>query len=301
MIGIVIVNYKTWEITRRCVDSIRECCTLPYRVYVIDNDSPNDSLLRLSEEYRNDEDVVVIGSGRNGGYGFALNCGFRQALADGCAAAVASNNDIVYLPGSLEKLYEILNRYPEVAVVGAQQIGVDGKEQRSASDKYYRTSELVLWYFPFSHRFFKGVPVSRTGKNYEPLDYVHQVAFTVGGCYMFNANVLGDGNFYDERVFMYAEEPIIGEKLKRAGRVALLRKDAQVIHKHHGTTGASLAFYHKTSAPSILLFCEEYAKLTRAQIRMHKFFFYILMGVKCLTVKDYRDDRAAVLSAIKKK
>ena len=48
MIGIAIVNYKTWETTLRCVASIERVCTRPFHIYLVDNHSPNDALRALS-------------------------------------------------------------------------------------------------------------------------------------------------------------------------------------------------------------------------------------------------------------
>ena len=106
MIGIVIVNYCTWEATKKCVASIKDNCEMPYRVYIVDNDSPNDSMMQLRAFYANDETVKLFSSGKNGGYGYGLNYGIDKAIRDDCDAVIASNNDIHYMPGAISNMYD---------------------------------------------------------------------------------------------------------------------------------------------------------------------------------------------------
>ena len=132
MIGIAIVNYKTWETTLRCVASIERVCTRPFHIYLVDNHSPNDALRALREAYREDGNVTVLDAGKNGGYGFGLNCGIRAAIADGCDAIIASNNDIIYLEGAIETMYDCLTSSPQIGCAGAAQRTESGGEMYSA-------------------------------------------------------------------------------------------------------------------------------------------------------------------------
>lgn len=288
MIGIVIVNYNTWEITRECVESIRSTCQEPYTVYVVDNASPNDSLKQLNSLYSDSCDVVVIPATRNGGYGPGLNLGLVRAKRDGCDAIIASNNDIIYLENSIAYLYAALKEHPEVAVVGAQQIGTDKRPQGSDSKFYYSVPQLILWYMPFSHRLFKGTRSQvDSSLKLEPGQEV--IAYPLGGCYMFDASFIDGDGPYDERIFMYGEEPVLGAKLREKGKLALLEKSAVVIHKHHATTGFNMAMYHLRAAPSVYLYAKEYARIGSFGLSIHKSLFYVLMVLKSVRSRQYRE------------
>ena len=287
MIGIVIVNYNTWEITCECVKSIRSTCKEPYTIYVVDNASPNDSIKQLNLLYSGSCDVVVIPSTRNGGYGPGLNLGLTRAKVDGCDAIIASNNDIIYLENSITNLYAALKKHPEVAVVGAQQVGTDGKPQSSDSKFYYSVPQLILWYMPFSHRLFKGAHGQYDfALELEPSQ--EAIAYPLGGCYMFDASFIDDDGLYDERIFMYGEEPVLGAKLREKGKLAILEKAAVVIHKHHATTGFNMAMYHLRAAPSVYLYAKEYAKIGDLGLAIHKGLFYVLMVLKSVCSRQYR-------------
>ncbi len=295
MIAIDIVNYKTWEITLRCVKSIREVCTLPYHIYIVDNQSPNDSYEQLQIACGEADDVTVISSERNGGYGYGLNCGIKAAIADGCDAVIASNNDIVYLPGAIEEMYSALKSSKKIVIAGAQQMRPEGKKQLSAIKRAYSKLEMMLWYVPFRSK----SNIRRHREDYilqEAKDRI-EVAFPLGGCYMLDAEILQGEDFFDNQVFMYAEEKIIGKKIARLSRKAILCPNAKVIHQHSATTGNSMAQYHLMAASSIYYFCKHYVGMGRIALGIHKFFYYFLMSIKCLLLSDYRK-RAKVIFSV---
>lgn len=61
-IGIVILNYCTWEKTLSCVESIYNTYLGAKEIIIVDNQSPNDSFLQLKNKYNTNEykDVTVI-------------------------------------------------------------------------------------------------------------------------------------------------------------------------------------------------------------------------------------------------
>ena len=108
MIGIVILNYETWDATLRCIKSIEKTeNTESVRVYLIDNASSSDMPVAL-KQYINDHDVVYISSNENRGYAAGNNLGIRKALEDQCGYILISNNDIVYKKDSIETMCEFL-------------------------------------------------------------------------------------------------------------------------------------------------------------------------------------------------
>lgn len=103
MIGIVILNYETWDATLKCIKSIEKTeNTESVRVYLIDNASSSDMPVAL-KQYINDHDVVYISSKENRGYAAGNNLGIRKALEDQCGYILISNNDIVYRKNRLKQ------------------------------------------------------------------------------------------------------------------------------------------------------------------------------------------------------
>lgn len=51
-LGIIILNYNTWNETVECVRSIQEYTSLPYTIYIVDNGSTDDSLRKLGSSIK---------------------------------------------------------------------------------------------------------------------------------------------------------------------------------------------------------------------------------------------------------
>jgi len=297
MIGIVVLTYQTWEATLECVESIRKTCALPYRIYAVDNASPNGAHERLREALGGDGDVRVIASGRNGGYGFGLNCGARAAVKDGCDAVVLSNNDILYLDGAIEKLYAALMSGPDVALACAQQTTPGGEKFSSAQLRRFSSARVMLWYLPLRiwrrERREERMLLSATGDV--------RVEKPLGGCYMMRAEILQEIGYYDENIFLYAEEDVIAEKLARRGVTGVLCPEARAIHHHALTTGKSMARYHELSAPSRLYFGQAYLGWNRWQVAAHKLVFIAHMTAKAFIKREYRKNYGKLLRSVRKK
>lgn len=299
MIGIVIINYNTWEATIQCIDSIMEVCSVPFHIYVIDNHSPNESLQQLNKKYTNSGSVTVIDSGRNGGYGFGLNCGIKVAILHGCDAVVASNNDIVYRSGAIEEMYRALKSSPEIVIAGAQQISPTGERQLSADKHNYSQWRLLLWHFPFIHRF--NTRKKRNDRLLLQAEEVQEVAYPLGGCYMIDASILKNIKLYDENVFMYTEEFIIGIKLRKMLKRAVLCPKAIVVHHHGLTTGRDAAQCTMLSAWSRYYLCYRYTNTGAIGLFAHKSLYYILTTMKCLFLSDYRKQGIALFTVFQNK
>ena len=80
-LGVVIVNYQTYDLTMRCVASLlAQGIAEPAHIVVVDNDSPDASGLRLQADLP--AGVVTLLSGRNGGFGAGVNLGVDALKTD---------------------------------------------------------------------------------------------------------------------------------------------------------------------------------------------------------------------------
>lgn len=84
MITIVTVNYNNANLTSECVDKTLSVikatnCSAVDEVVIVDNCSTDDSLNFLKDRYSNCSCVKVIGSDRNGGFGYGCNLGARHS------------------------------------------------------------------------------------------------------------------------------------------------------------------------------------------------------------------------------
>ena len=99
-IGVVVLNYMTFESTIECIDSLKKFNDNRVNIYIIDNCSTNNSYDILNEKYLNDNKIEVIKNEFNGGYAAGNNVGVKKALEDNCDYIIISNNDIIFLENS---------------------------------------------------------------------------------------------------------------------------------------------------------------------------------------------------------
>lgn len=97
-IGIVILNYKTWEKTLACAESIYQNYSGEFQIVIVDNNSPNDSYNRLTQAFLAKPDVTVVKTERNGGFSYGNNFGFDYIVNNfnNISKIIITNNDIIF-------------------------------------------------------------------------------------------------------------------------------------------------------------------------------------------------------------
>lgn len=119
-VGIVILNWNGYRVTRRCLDSLRTVDYAARTVYLLDNGSTDDSWTRLSTECA-DDGTVLIANGENLGFAAGCNPGIRRAVADGCAFVLLLNNDtLTPRPDFLHAMVELACSDPRIGLVGGR-------------------------------------------------------------------------------------------------------------------------------------------------------------------------------------
>lgn len=298
MVGIVIVNYNTWEKTIMCIDSIEKTCNVPYHIYAVDNCSTNCSLSKLQESYNEHKDVSILASDRNGGYGYGLTFGSKVALADGCDAIIMSNNDIIYLEDSIKNMYEALKRNSDAGIICAQQLDPKGERLVSAiASPDTAWSVAMIYCKPWLY-----LQQNRRKEQYELFNTqsIQPVFCPVGGCYMFRTTTLEQIGFYDTNIFLYCEENIIGKKMERNNYKTLFLPDAKVIHEYRQSTGNDSALRQLRSTPSIFYYGCNYLAWNKWQERVFKINYYTDIIIKSIYRENYRKSFAALFKIFTK-
>ena len=101
-LSVVIVNYGTFELTRNTVNSILEY-SYPFsiEIIVVDNNSPDDSLSKLKEYFK--DKVKFIASGENRGFAAGNNMALRDINSK---YVLLLNSDTVVWQNTLENIYD---------------------------------------------------------------------------------------------------------------------------------------------------------------------------------------------------
>ncbi|MDB5349039.1 MAG: glycosyl transferase family 2 [Planctomycetota bacterium] len=230
---IVIVNYRTSELTLDCLRSL-EAEVAPargVRVVVTDNGSGDGSVGRLIVgilRYGWSDWASVQPLPRNGGFAYGNNAAISRALESDEPPdfVILLNPDTVARPGSIRALIEFMSAHPEIGLAGSRLEDPDGTPQRSAFRFPSILSELdggmrlgVVSRLLAGRVIAPPVPV-------EPCE----VDWVAGASLIVRREVFEQIGLLDEGYFMYFEEVDFCRRARLAGRPCWYVPDSRVVH-----------------------------------------------------------------------
>lgn len=261
-IGIIILNYNTYEETIECVSSIKRYTSLCYQIYIVDNMSRDESYKKLQEKYRRDEKICLIQSVENSGYSAGNNIGIRRAVEEECEVIFIVNSDVELLNDAFAIMTDVLLSNDAYMMVGPSIINNNGEESQIARKK------LTYDVFIMARHPFCNIPYlkKRADRRYD-LGKEKRVAFegsTSGCCFGMRTYDFQRIGYFDERVFLYSEEDILAYKMSAIHKLAVVDLEAKVWHKENISTkkeGNAFVQYHRWI--SVLYMLKAYAGISK--------------------------------------
>ncbi|MBO8162074.1 MAG: glycosyltransferase family 2 protein [Thermosipho sp. (in: Bacteria)] len=250
----IILNWNKAEETLKLLNQLmhfeKDICD----VIVVDNNSKPQERKKLIDFFlSNDWPIIeekdflksniVLSPGylillnRNYGYAKGNNYGLKLSNILGYKYSLISNNDIKLEIPVVEKLSDVLELDPSIALVGPKIIGPNGKVQGpfprpGMSDQF--------WYSVFFPLFWGPRKLWKLIKKEKKLKAVI-FPYRLMGCFMLVRNdIMKEIGYFDENTFLYAEELILAEKLRSKGYKTAYLPTLFVKHLH-GLSTASLS------------------------------------------------------------
>jgi N-acetylglucosaminyl-diphospho-decaprenol L-rhamnosyltransferase len=237
----ILVNYRTSELTLRAVEALRpELAALgPAAVVVVDNDSADGSFERLCAGVRERgwQDVAVVASPRNGGYGYGINVGVRHFLDRGVGPDYfhVINTDAFPAPGSVARLVAFLDAHPDGGMAGGRIDSASGEEQPCGAFRFpspLAELEAAASFGPLSRLLRdRAVAIEPMPTDSQPVDWLS------GTSMLIRRQVFEQGLYFDEGFFLYFEEIDFARRLRDAGWRSYYVADAPIEHLHSVSTG----------------------------------------------------------------
>lgn len=264
-LGIIILNYNTYEETVCCVSSIRKYTGPDYKIYIVDNCSVDGSFDRLKNEYRKDGDIFLIQAEKNNGYSAGNNIGIKIAEQEGCNIIYIINSDVELLNDALGQMTDTLLSNPDYMMVGPSVL-LNNSKQGQLPRKKQNLKTFVLERHPFCYF------------SYFRKKAIRKLPLPVKGCLSFNGSVSGCCfgtrtedfariGYLDENVFLYSEEDIMAYKMDRLHKQAVVNMDAKVRHRENTSTkkeGLAFTRFYMWTSPMYLL--RQYADIGKCKL-----------------------------------
>lgn len=224
---VIILNWKGWQDTIKCIDSLKMLAQRPH-IVVVDNASGDESTVRIRTAH---PDVHLIESSQNLGFAGGNNLGIRYALEHGAKYVWLLNNDTVVHIHALTALLQEAEHSKNRALVG------------SRLHFYDCPAQLQAW--------GGGTVNLKTGRSRHICAPMASMNYLIGASLLIPRNILETIGFLDEGFFLYWEDTDYAFRAQEAGFHLTVAMDSLVLHKESASLGkrsALLDYYFSRSS-----------------------------------------------------
>lgn len=225
-ISIIIINYKTIDLVSQCVDSVKEKSHgFSYEIIIVDNSCDSYEFKKLESLFKLDDRVQVVTPNKNLGTSAGNNYGAKYAKGD---YLLLLNSDTLLINNAFLEMLTFARR-KQNPIVGANLFTKDLKPAHSyiKDDYNLKTIKRISSVLSFIKKVFTR---KRTDFNYSehPVEISGYICSAV---LLIPRELYEDIGGSDERLFMYADDPMLCFAAKKEGGAKIFNvPSAKVIH-----------------------------------------------------------------------
>ena len=226
-VSLVVVNYNAGALLRQCVTS-----ALPQvnELIVVDNASSDDSLDEVAALHPDNPKLLIIRNNKNLGFSAACNIGWAHASS---SYVMFLNPDCVLKPDSVQRLFQVLESFPEAGMVGGLLVDPDGTEQgggRRAIPTPWRSFVRAFGLSRYAQRWPKLFFDFHLHKHPLPAHPIEVEAISGAGMLIRRA-AMEDVGRWDEGYFLHCEDLDFSMTLRRKGWRIMFVPNAKIVHE----------------------------------------------------------------------
>ena len=208
-VSIVIVSFNARADLEGCLQALHDAPPArSHEVIVVDNASSDGS----ADAARRRPGVRVIDAGSNLGFARGTNIGIRASTG---VNLLLLNSDTIVPAGAIDRLLDVFDLYPDVAVVGPRLVDAGGRAELSFGRMVSPLNEL-------RQKHATGIDAA-TRKEQFP-DWVS------GACLLVRRPDAEAAGLLDERYFMYLEDVDFCAAIRARGRRVMFVPGVEVVH-----------------------------------------------------------------------
>jgi len=223
-LSIVIVNWNTGELLRRCLQSLPAATgALTVETIVVDNASGDGSAELVESEFGH---CHLLRAGANLGFAGGNNLALKQATG---RAVLLLNPDTICPPDSIVRLYRFMNSCENLAAVGPRLL--DDTGQPTITWGFFPRARYHWLGFLDPRRFWlRGRWSRRVVAIPHPDEPSQKVEYVLGACFLIPRDALERVGTLDDGYFLYFEETDWCWRARQAGLDVWYCAEAEIVH-----------------------------------------------------------------------
>ena len=280
-VSVIIVNYKTPELTAAAIRSVFEHTRgVSFDISVVDNQSEDGSVQVLHSEFG--DNITIIEAGGNIGFGRANNIAIEKTQSK---YVFLLNSDTLLKTNAIKIFYDFIERTPRAGVCGGN---LFDKEDRPTHSYGQIPKRRISTIFPLWKRIKRVITRKDEGFNYSKK--IKEVGYITGADMFVRREAIDKSGIFDPDYFMYGEEVELTYRIKKAGYDVYSVPSAEITHLVRASTGVAGECNENTTRLSVygefLFFEKAFGKesVYKRYKQMIRANFY--MNAMCLLLKS---------------
>lgn len=195
-IAVIIVNWKKYHITKKCINSVLNSSFTNFKIILIDNESNKKELNKILNEK-----VIFFSLTKNNGFAKAVNIGIKYSIENNYDYIFLLNNDTTIDNFCLENLLDFSKR-KSISIVQPL--------------IFYMNNKSLIWNYGGRINYFFGVfKTLNKRKKISQLKNIKEDSDWFTGCAcLIKSSVFKKVGFFDEDFFAYFEDVDFSLRLK---------------------------------------------------------------------------------------
>jgi len=215
-LSVIIVSWNVRDLLEKCLRSLLKAIQgYQAEVFVVDNASKDGSADMVAGEF---PEVNLIANSENLGFGAANNQALRLSRG---RYILLLNPDTVVPEDTVSKMIQFLEKRQKAGLVGPEQI--DGKGRLLLN--WVRFNPRVMIEYVVEH-----LAALIRGRFRILFRRPRRVLILNAACWLTRRDVLERTGFFDDDLFMYAEEPDMCTRIHEAGWEIWLLREVHIVH-----------------------------------------------------------------------
>ena len=196
-VAVIVVNWKKYDITSSCIESILNSTNSNFKIILVDNESDNKKVKNF--KYRNE--IEIIQNKKNEGFSKAYNIGIDYALKNNYDYTLLINNDTIVEKNLIEVLLKT----------------AQAKNFSVVQPLILKYNSKVIWNAGGRINYFFGNFITRKKVGNSLNSSQELTEWLTGCCCLFKTKIFKEIGKLDESFFAYYEDVDFSLRLKKHG------------------------------------------------------------------------------------